>query len=143
MARVPITVMGLRCDRCEHEWIPRGASEEEPRLCPKCHSAYWNVPKKTKMDYEAFKAKVESALKNASKPLTWTEVRTVASLPQLFPNNQWVHRLEKDIALNRKREADGTIHWQLGTGPRDDNTTTAETAHKTRAHPRAKPGTVE
>ena len=23
MPRVPITVMGYRCERCSHEWIPR------------------------------------------------------------------------------------------------------------------------
>jgi len=142
MARVPITVMGFRCDRCGHEWIPRGGSEEEPRLCPKCHSAYWNVPKKAKMDYEDFRAKIVAALKGAKKPLTWTEIRTVASLPQLFPNNQWVHRLEKDVALSRMREADGTIHWQLGTAP-SGNAATTETSHKARRRSRAKPSTME
>ena len=29
MARVPITVMGFRCDRCAHEWIPRPGAVEE------------------------------------------------------------------------------------------------------------------
>jgi len=31
------------CLRCGHEWEPK---LEEPRQCPKCKSAYWNVPKK-------------------------------------------------------------------------------------------------
>jgi hypothetical protein len=65
------------------------------------------------MTYEDFKAKIASALAPAGKPLTWTEVRTVAGLPQLFPNNQWVRRLEKDIGLIRRRESDGTIHWLI------------------------------
>lgn len=138
MARVPITVMGFRCDRCGHEWIPRGGSEEEPRLCPKCHSAYWNVPKKAKMGYEDFKAKIASTLKSAGKPLTWTEIRTLASLPQAFPNNQWVHRLETDIGLSRKRESDGTIHWQLGT-----TGATAKTTDKASPRARGKQGAVE
>lgn len=141
MGRVPITVMGFRCDRCGHEWIPRGKSEEEPRLCPKCHSAYWNRPKKRMMAYEAFKAKIFFTLNDAEKPLTWTEIRTAASLPQLFPNNQWVHRLEKDIGLNRKRESDGTIHWQLEAVSGD--ATTTETANKARQRARAKQGVVE
>jgi hypothetical protein len=142
MARVPITVMGFRCDRCGHEWIPRGGSEEEPRLCPKCHSAYWNVPKKAKMDYEHFKAKIAATLKSAGKPLTWTEIRTAASLPQLFPNNQWVHRLEGDVGLSRKRESGGTIHWQLGTVVGDD-AKTAEAANKARPRARSKQSAVE
>ena len=24
MGRVPITIMGFHCERCGHEWIPRG-----------------------------------------------------------------------------------------------------------------------
>jgi hypothetical protein len=116
MARVPITVMGFRCERCSHEWIPRGGAEEEPRVCPKCRSAWWNQPpkKKSMMTYEDFCKQVSDTLIKAGKALTWTEVRTTASLPQAFPNNQWVHRMEKDIGLIRRRESDGTIHWLLG-----------------------------
>lgn len=114
MARVPITLMGFKCERCGHEWVPRGGTEEEPKVCPKCRSPWWNRPKKTMMTYDEFKGKVASVLSAAGKPLTWTEVRTAAGLAQLFPNNQWVHRMEKDIALIRRRQSDGTIHWQLG-----------------------------
>jgi predicted Zn-ribbon and HTH transcriptional regulator len=32
----------LKCQRCGHEWIPRQA---EVRICPKCKSAKWDVPK--------------------------------------------------------------------------------------------------
>jgi hypothetical protein len=114
MARVPITVMGFRCDRCGHEWIPRGGQEEEPRVCPSCHSYLWNRPeKKAGMSYEDFRDKIAGVLRAARKPLTWTEVRTQAALPQAFPNNQWVHRMEKDIGLSRRRERDGIIHWEL------------------------------
>jgi hypothetical protein len=113
MARVPITVMGFRCERCGHEWIPRGAAEEDPRTCPKCRSPYWNRPKRSMMTYDDFKVAIARTLTPAGKPLTWTEIRTTAGLPQLFPNNQWVHRLEKDIGLFRRREPDGVIHWLL------------------------------
>jgi hypothetical protein len=130
MARVPITVMGFRCERCHHEWIPRGNVEEEPRVCPACHSQLWNEPeKKARMSYDDFKSKIASTLQQAPGPLTWTEIRTKASLPQLFPNNQWVHRMEKDIGLIRKRESDGTIHWRLSgelpLGQSDTTTTEA------------------
>lgn len=67
------------------------------------------------MSYDDFKNKVEAVLIKAGTPLTWTELRTAAGLPQLFPNNQWVHKMEKDIRLIRKRASDGTIHWCLGT----------------------------
>ena len=45
MARVPITVMGCRCERCDYEWIPRDLAVE-PEACPKCKSPYWNKPRK-------------------------------------------------------------------------------------------------
>lgn len=114
MARVPITVMGFRCERCQHEWIPRSGPQEQPRVCPACHSHLWNQPyKKSRISYDVFKSKIARVLKDASKPLTWTEIRTTAALPQAFPNNQWVRRLEEDIGLTRRREKDGIIHWEL------------------------------
>jgi predicted Zn-ribbon and HTH transcriptional regulator len=112
MARVPITVMGYRCERCGHEWIPRG-TDEEPRVCPKCRSAWWNRPRKSMMTYDDFRLKIVAVLQEARHPLTWTEIRTVTGLPQLFPNNQWVHRLERDIGLQRNRDPGGIIHWQI------------------------------
>lgn len=38
--KVELNVMGYRCERCGHEWQPR--NEEEPRVCPKCKSPYWD-----------------------------------------------------------------------------------------------------
>lgn len=112
---MPITVMGFRCERCGHEWIPRIESDgDEPRICPKCKSAYWNQPRKTVTTYEAFCKLVSDVLNKAGHPLTWTEVRTAAALPQAFPNNKWVRRMEVDIGLKRSRDTHGIIHWQLG-----------------------------
>src|SRR5436190_7512759 len=111
MARVPITVMGYRCERCNHEWIPRDA-ETEPRVCPKCKSPYWNTPRRTSsiMTYEDFSATIKNTLETAGKPLTWTEIRTMAALPQAFPNNKWVRRMETDIKLLREKDKHGVIH---------------------------------
>jgi hypothetical protein len=126
MARVPITVMGYRCERCGHEWIPRGDISDDPRVCPKCKSPYWNRPRK--MAYEEFRDRIEKALIEAERPLTWTEVRTRAALAQMFPNNQWVHRMEQDIKLVRQRDKDGVIHWQLS-----NDTQTAQTSQPKRS----------
>jgi len=59
MGLVRFTLWGYRCLRCGHEWAPRGveqlpggkkppdpAPDEEPRVCPKCKSPYWNRPRK-------------------------------------------------------------------------------------------------
>ncbi|MCC6947340.1 MAG: zinc ribbon domain-containing protein [Bradyrhizobiaceae bacterium] len=132
MARVPITVMGFRCDRCAHEWIPRG--DEEPRVCPACHSALWNQPdKKARMSFDDFKSKIAAVLREAGQPLTWTEIRTKAALPHAFPNNQWVHRMEADIGLIRKRESDGIIHWQLKESLFDQDAPPAKATNKVAA----------
>jgi hypothetical protein len=48
MAKVTLTVQGFRCERCNHQWTPRVAGKE-PRVCPnpKCHSPYWNTPRRS------------------------------------------------------------------------------------------------
>jgi hypothetical protein len=63
--------------------------------------------------YEDFRDTIRQTLASAAGPLTWTEIRTTAKLPQMFPNNQWVHRMENDIGLERHKDAHGIIHWRL------------------------------
>lgn len=113
MAKVPITTMGCRCERCEHEWIPRRAARD-PRVCPNCKSPYWNRPRKhsTATTYDYFKDRIESTLRASERGLTWTEVRMSAGLTQKLPHNQWVRRLESEIGLTREREH-GVIIWRL------------------------------
>ena len=94
------------------------------------------------MTYDDFRTKIVDALTEAHRPLTWTEIRTAAGLPQLFPNNQWVHRLEKDIGLLRKRDTGGIIHWQITNATAAD-ASPAETAESTRPRSRRKQGVVE
>lgn len=43
MAKIKITLEGYRCERCNHEWIPR--TKDYPVICPKCKSPYWDKPK--------------------------------------------------------------------------------------------------
>ena len=40
-----ISIKRLVCSRCDHKWIPN-SQVETPAVCPKCHSAYWNRPRK-------------------------------------------------------------------------------------------------
>ena len=42
--KVKVTIQKLKCLRCGHEWVPR---TDDVRQCPRCKSAFWNVPKKT------------------------------------------------------------------------------------------------
>jgi len=42
-----IQIPAYQCERCGHIWIPR-KSEEEPKVCPKCKSPYWNTPRRPK-----------------------------------------------------------------------------------------------
>jgi predicted Zn-ribbon and HTH transcriptional regulator len=115
MPRVPITVMGYRCERCSHEWIPKDVARE-PAVCPKCKSPYWDRQRRrpaSMLTYEDFRDKIRQTLKQ-SGPLTWTEIRTIAKLPEKFPNNTWVRRLEQDIALKRNKDGNGIFKWKLG-----------------------------
>jgi len=112
MARVPITVMGWKCERCGYEWIPRNPNSE-PEVCAKCKSPYWNRPRRSMTTYEDFRATIKRTLNAVDGPLTWTEIRTAARFPQKFPNNKWVRRLEEDIGLTRTRDAHGIIQWKL------------------------------
>ncbi len=117
MPRVPITVMGWKCERCGHEWIPRQDGEHEPEVCPGCKSPYWNKPRRHQapmLTYAAFRDAVRGTLKGATEPLTWTEIRTIAKLPEKFPNNQWVRRMEGEIGLTRTKDGHGIIKWSLG-----------------------------
>jgi predicted Zn-ribbon and HTH transcriptional regulator len=42
MARIKVD--GYQCERCGHIWVKR--MEDEPALCPKCKTPYWNKPRK-------------------------------------------------------------------------------------------------
>lgn len=58
MPLTKISLWGYRCLRCEHLWVPRSGMvqpeegkkpvepPEEPRVCPKCKSPYWNRARK-------------------------------------------------------------------------------------------------
>ena len=41
---VNVLILGHRCHRCHHAWVPRNISEI-PEICPKCKSPYWKKPK--------------------------------------------------------------------------------------------------
>ena len=41
-----VTLQGFRCERCQHEWVPRDKGQD-PTVCPKCKSPYWNKPRKS------------------------------------------------------------------------------------------------
>ena len=113
MPRVPITLMGYRCERCGHEWVPKDA-EREPVACPKCKSPYWDRPRKatSMLTYEDFRDRIKKTLTERG-PITWTEIRTIAKLPEKFPNNKWVRRMEGEIGLKRDKDKHGIIKWTL------------------------------
>ena len=39
-----INIYECICERCEHKWITR--SGEMPKVCPRCKSPYWDIPRK-------------------------------------------------------------------------------------------------
>ena len=53
-----VLIVGHRCHRCHHAWVPRNISEI-PEICPKCKSPYWKKAKTrfTKNDKKGGKKK--------------------------------------------------------------------------------------
>jgi DNA-directed RNA polymerase subunit RPC12/RpoP len=41
-----VQIWGYRCERCNHEWVPR-EKDQEPKVCPHCKSPYWDKPRQT------------------------------------------------------------------------------------------------
>lgn len=39
-----VRVLGYRCERCGHQWVPRNVAKE-PKVCPRCKSPYWDTPR--------------------------------------------------------------------------------------------------
>ena len=113
MARVPITVMGFRCERCGHEWIPRGANTG-PETCPKCKSPFWDRPRKSMMAYEDFTEKIVAVLEEGQwaaymdgNPNCGGAYRNYSRTTNGFIG--W----KRTSGLRRQRDAHGVIHWQL------------------------------
>jgi rubrerythrin len=50
MGQTQIRWMKYNCLRCGHIWIPR--TENYPKLCPKCMSAYWDREPKAPLTNE-------------------------------------------------------------------------------------------
>jgi hypothetical protein len=96
------------------------------------------------MPYEAFRDAVREVLAKAAQGLTWTEVRTHAGLPQAFPNNKWVRRMEDDIHLMRVRDSHGILHWELAVSevPNGKNPRT-EPSHRLDKRPAKQQGRLE
>lgn len=46
MAMGKVKLDGFVCERCGHTWLPR--EKEEPRVCPRCKSPYWDRPRRAK-----------------------------------------------------------------------------------------------
>ena len=95
------------------------------------------------MTYEEFSSKIEKAIKDAGGSSTWTEIRTAAKLPQKFPNNQWVHRMEQGIGLQRERDKHGIIHWKISYTQVDATTKPTESSKRSSKETGRKQGPLE
>lgn len=44
VAAIQKLIWDCKCERCDWNWISR--KEDKPKVCPKCHSPYWETPAK-------------------------------------------------------------------------------------------------
>lgn len=107
MARVPITVTGFQCDRCRHQWVPR-TEGEEPRVCPSCHSAWWNKPPKpTARVTEAEIADVVEIILNERS----SHAASIAELIKEIPNR--IDLAAEDLAQSPTRPNEPLWHQRV------------------------------
>ena len=66
MKLVPITLMGLRCERCAYEWVPRSTTEV-PRVCSRCKSPYWNRPRQKRGESAQAPVEPEASVQEAAR----------------------------------------------------------------------------
>jgi len=106
MAKIPITVMGFPM-RAVAAMNGCRASPTANRAYAKMQKSLLEQARKSATSYEDFRDKIVATLKASGQPLTWTDIRTRGGLPQMFPNNGWVRRMENDVGLHRQRDQHG------------------------------------
>jgi hypothetical protein len=63
-----VMLEGCRC-RCGHEWLPRRKGEK-PRVCPKCKSPRWDVPKSYTMPHARVDHPIDSKAKGLPRDVS-------------------------------------------------------------------------
>ena len=48
-----VMIEGYMCERCHYRWGSRTGtgtrSKSDPKVCPKCKTPYWNLPRRNNM----------------------------------------------------------------------------------------------
>lgn len=60
--------------------------------------------------FEEFKKSIKNILERHPAGLTWSQIRDKLNLPQKYPNNKWVRKLEQEIGLRRIRKG-SELFW--------------------------------
>lgn len=89
---------GYICDRCEHTWISRNLNgcegEEKPKVCPKCKSPYWNIPRKNESAARSVRETKKETEKLEGAELNSLSVVSDFDSSGLFPPR----KLKKEVA---------------------------------------------
>lgn len=64
-------------------------------------------------EYEKFRNVIETILKQAKEPLTWTEIKEKAGFKQKVSNNKRVKWMEEGVGLVREKTKEGKTVWRL------------------------------
>lgn len=70
------------------------------------------IKKAIEVTYDDFKTKLFELLGTKDTGFTWQEIKKKLNVQQTVPNNVWVSKLEKEIGLKRRKEANVT-YWYL------------------------------
>ena|SRR2546429_386307 len=118
-----VQIWGFRCSRCGHEWVPR-EGVEQPQVCPKCKSPYWDRPRqdevrpehKVKCKWQAVELdgkKIEFELRRGKQTLKGQGFFSASDLGDGFIQIAITQPLdEKNRILLTQAEADCIqTHW--------------------------------
>ena len=131
MAKVKLSVWGYRCERCEHEWIPR--NEETPRICPKCKSPYWDTPRRSEHPF----------VRIAREAIRTPDVHSVRIYGQYFDGKEVAHFdkfykpeqiKDSDFELPKTLKAKMSVFGQLPVGSNPAKEMLIEDLNRTRKY---------
>jgi len=94
-----VQLSGYRCERCEHEWLPRDKGHD-PKVCPKCKSPYWDRPRRAVSAKHMGSLEKNAAHPNGGMPESSRKVRARAG--QARESREWSEVSARIMSFDRR-----------------------------------------
>jgi hypothetical protein len=112
-----IEAIAIRCHACRHKEKLRRETARKIHLEGMARKR--DAATNPAMNYVEFKTSIQRHLESHWNGATWQELRDALKLPYERPCPEWIHRLEKEIGLVRRKGYGRSLRWVLRstTGP--------------------------